>query len=157
MQQKSSGGMPAKRFIALIALVALAVAVIVFAVREIRLYGDVQVEQSRTPTPVPGYGNVMQVTIDPSLPTPVPVLRSGAQGEAVWQLQERLQALGYLTGSVDGQFGPATKEAVQLFQRQHGLTAETRRTCETLTKLSGILSMALAAAGKISPMMSGPN
>ena len=66
----------------------------------------------------------MQVTIDPSLPTPVPVLRSGAQGEAVWQLQERLQALGYLTGSVDGQFGPATKEAVQMFQRQHGLTAD---------------------------------
>lgn len=54
----------------------------------------------------------------------MPVLRSGAQGEAVWQLQERLQALGYLTGSVDGQFGPATKEAVQLFQRQHGLTAD---------------------------------
>lgn len=124
MQQKSSGGMTTKRLIAMIALAVLAVAVIVFAVREIRLYGDVQVEQSRTPTPVPGYGNVMQVTIDPSLPTPVPVLRSGAQGEAVWQLQERLQALGYLTGSVDGQFGPATKEAVQLFQRQHGLTAD---------------------------------
>lgn len=116
--------MTTKRLIAMIALAVLAVAVIVFAVREIRLYGDVQVEQSRTPTPVPGYGNVMQVTIDPSLPTPVPVLRSGAQGEAVWQLQERLQALGYLTGSVDGQFGPATKEAVQLFQRQHGLTAD---------------------------------
>ena len=109
MQQKSSGGMTTKRLIAMIALAVLAVAVIVFAVREIRLYGDVQVEQSRTPTPVPGYGNVMQVTIDPSLPTPVPVLRSGAQGEAVWQLQERLQALGYWTGSVDGQFGPATK------------------------------------------------
>lgn len=124
MQQKSSGGMTTKRLIAMIALAVLAVAVIVFAVREIRLYGDVQVEQSRTPTPVPEYGNVMQVTIDPSLPTPVPVLRSGAQGEAVWQLQERLQALGYLTGSVDGQFGPATKEAVQLFQRQHGLTAD---------------------------------
>ena len=101
MQQKSSGGMTTKRLIALIALAVLAVAVIVFAVREIRLYGDVQVEQSRTPTPVPGYGNVMQVTIDPSLPTPVPVLRSGAQGEAVWQLQERLQALGYLTGSLN--------------------------------------------------------
>ena len=124
VQQKSSGGMTTKRLIALIALAVLAVAVIVFAVREIRLYGDVHVEQSRTPTPVPWYGNVMQVTIDPSLPTPVPVLRSGAQGEAVWQLQERLQALGYLTGSVDGQFGPATKEAVQLFQRQHGLTAD---------------------------------
>lgn len=73
MQQKSSGGMTTKRLIAMIALAVLAVAVIVFAVREIRLYGDVQVEQSRTPTPVPGYGNVMQVTIDPSLPTPVPV------------------------------------------------------------------------------------
>ena len=135
----------------MIALAVLAVAVIVFAVREIRLYGDVQVEQSRTPTPVPGYGNVMQVTIDPSLPTPVPVLRSGAQGEAVWQLQERLQALGYLTGSVYGQVGPATREAVTpgshsfpeglgllyclggaciekigllVLQRQHGLTAD---------------------------------
>ena len=137
MQQKSSGGMTTKRLIALIALAVLAVAVIVFAVREIRLYGDVQVEQSRTPTPVPGYGNVMQVTIDPSLPTPVPVLRSGAQGEAVWQLQERLQALGYLTGSVDGQFGPATKEAVQLFQRQHGLSSgKIRASCSILTARS---------------------
>ena len=54
MQQKSSGGMTTKRLIAMIALAVLAVAVIVFAVREIRLYGDVQVEQSRTPTPVPG-------------------------------------------------------------------------------------------------------
>ena len=130
--------MTTKRLIAMIALAVLAVAVIVFAVREIRLYGDVQVEQSRTPTPVPEYGNVMQVTIDPSLPTPVPVLRSGAQGEAVWQLQERLQALGYLTGSVDGQFGPATKEAVQLFQRQHGLTASgrIRVSCSILTARS---------------------
>lgn len=134
--------MTTKRLIAMIALAVLAVAVIVFAVREIRLYGDVQVEQSRTPTPVPGYGNVMQVTIDPSLPTPVPVLRSGAQGEAVWQLQERLQALGYLTGSVDGQFGPATKEAVQLLQRQHGLTADGHRSgkirasCSILTARS---------------------
>ena len=128
--------MTTKRLIAMIALAVLAVAVIVFAVREIRLYGDVQVEQSRTPTPVPGYGNVMQVTIDPSLPTPVPVLRSGAQGEAVWQLQERLQALGYLNGSVDGQFGPATKEAVQLFQRQHGLTADGIAGKKTLAAIN---------------------
>lgn len=116
--------MPPKRLIALMALAVLAVAVVVFAVREMRLYGEVQVEQQRTPTPVPGYGNVMQVTIDPSLPTPAPVLRSGAQGEDVWHLQERLQALGYLSGSVDGQFGPATKEAVQRFQQQHGLSAD---------------------------------
>lgn len=124
MQGKSSGKMPPKRLIALIAMGVLIVAVVVFAVREIRLYGDVRVEQQRTPTPVPGYGNVMQVTIDPSLPTPAPVLRSGSQGEDVWKLQERLQALGYLSGSVDGQFGPATKEAVQRFQQQHGLSAD---------------------------------
>ena len=66
VQQKSSGGMTTKRLIAMIALAVLAVAVIVFAVREIRLYGDVQVEQSRTPTPVPGYGNVCLLYTSPS-------------------------------------------------------------------------------------------
>ncbi len=113
-----------KQGLATVALAILAILVLIGLVKEMGVYQDVKTEQARTPTPVPGYGNVMLVTIDPSLPTAAPVLRSGAQGEEVWQLQERLQALGYLTGEVDGQFGPATKEAVQRFQRQHGLSAD---------------------------------
>ena len=83
-----------------------------------------KVEQQRTPTPVPAFGNVMQVTVDPSLPTAAPVLRTGSQGDEVKTLQERLKKLGYLSGDADGQFGPATKEAVQRFQSQHGLSAD---------------------------------
>lgn len=116
--------MTGKQVVKLTAVIVLAIAVIVFAVREIQLYGEVKVEQQRTPTPVPDFGNVMQVTIDPSLPTAAPVLRTGAQGDEVKALQERLKALGYLSGDADGQFGPATKEAVQRFQSQHGLSAD---------------------------------
>ena len=118
--KKMNGKQTAK----MIAIVVLAIAVIVFAVREIQLYGEVKVEQQRTPTPVPDFGNVMQVTIDPSLPTAAPVLRSGSQGDEVVALQERLKELGYLSGEADGQFGPTTKEAVQRFQSQHGLSAD---------------------------------
>ena len=100
MQQKSSGGMTTKRLIAMIALAVLAVAVIVFAVREIRLYGDVQVEQSRTPTPVPGYGNVMQVTIDPSL--------DGIVGEDTRELLYSDSAQPYATPT------PAPTQAAQV-------------------------------------------
>ncbi len=114
----------AKRIVALAALTVLGVAALTLAVMDLQLKGLVDVEAARTPTPVPPYGNVMQVTIDPSQPTPVPVLRSGAQGMAVWQMQERLQALGFYTRTVDGQFGPATREAVIAFQRQHGLMAD---------------------------------
>ncbi|MBQ8201539.1 MAG: D-alanyl-D-alanine carboxypeptidase family protein [Clostridia bacterium] len=89
-----------------------------------RLNREVQVVKSLTPTPLPAYGNVMQVTIDPNAPTPEPVIRTGMSGETVWKLQERLQALGYYTGTLDGQFGPATFTAVQLFQQQHGLDAD---------------------------------
>ena len=116
--------MNGKQMVKMTAVIVLAIAVIVFAVREIRLYGEVKVEQQRTPTPVPAFGNVMQVTFDPSLPTAAPVLRTGSQGDEVKTLQERLKKLGYLSGDADGQFGPATKEAVQRFQSQHGLSAD---------------------------------
>ena len=52
------------------------------------------------------------------------LLRSGSSGSQVKQLQERLQALGYYSGTVDGAFGSGTKKAVQQFQSQHGLDAD---------------------------------
>ncbi|MBQ8555063.1 MAG: D-alanyl-D-alanine carboxypeptidase family protein [Clostridia bacterium] len=111
--------------IAIAALIALLVAA-VFVGRNVRtLNAEVQWAKSLTPTPIPAYdANVMQVTPDPNAPTPAPVIRTGSQGESVWALQERLQALGYYTGTVDGQFGPATQAAVILFQQQHDLDAD---------------------------------
>lgn len=49
-----------------------------------------------------------------------PTLRQGARGAAVSQLQNRLRAHGYNV-SVDGDFGPATANAVRSFQRAKGL------------------------------------
>ena len=50
-------------------------------------------------------------------------LKQGDEGEDVRALQERLQVLGYFSGSVDGRFGPDTGEALAEFQRQNGLLA----------------------------------
>lgn len=48
------------------------------------------------------------------------VLRQGAKGEAVEMLQGFLRGQGYYLGVVDGDFGPKTKVAVELFQRAAG-------------------------------------
>ncbi len=50
-----------------------------------------------------------------------PILRRGSSGQYVRQLQQRLADLGYLTGPVDGQFGPLTEFAVNCFQKHLGL------------------------------------
>jgi hypothetical protein len=50
-----------------------------------------------------------------------PVLREGARGTAVVQLQQRLTELRYDVGTVDGVFGPSTKHAVVAFQKVNGL------------------------------------
>lgn len=52
------------------------------------------------------------------LPLDRPVLRSGSSGDDVRRLQTLLGV------TVDGAFGPATKAAVQTFQREHALVAD---------------------------------
>lgn len=103
-------------------LLAVLIVVLAFMGADIiNLSQRTMLEAQTTPTPAPTARNVMQVTIDPNQPTPEPVLRSGAQGEAVTQVQSRLQVLGYYTGAIDGQYGNGTREAVRLFQEQNGL------------------------------------
>jgi hypothetical protein len=48
----------------------------------------------------------------------------GDLGQDVSAIQERLVALGYSLPSVDGDFGPATKQAVVLFQKDRGLPTD---------------------------------
>lgn len=58
-------------------------------------------------------------------------LQRGDRGEAVRQLQEQLQQLGFYDSTVDGRFGAGTEAAVAAFQRQQGLTADAIAGCKT--------------------------
>jgi Putative peptidoglycan binding domain/L,D-transpeptidase catalytic domain len=51
-------------------------------------------------------------------------LQPGMSGTAVKQLQQRLAALKYYPGAIDGQFGTSTLEAVWAFQEVQGLPGE---------------------------------
>lgn len=88
-----------------------------------------------TPTPVP--------TATPSpVPTQTPdsstVLEKGDRGDAVRALQEKLIALGFLTGSADGIFGSDTRDAVKAFQRNYGIDDDGKAGPETLAALESI-------------------
>ncbi|MEG4087292.1 peptidoglycan-binding protein [Microcoleus sp. POL10_C6] len=70
-------------------------------------------------------------------PTNFPVLRRRMRGAAVRDLQERLQAKGFLRVSADGVFGPETQAAVKAAQRQYQLPADGivgRATWEALLR-----------------------
>lgn len=82
--------------------------------------------------------NTIAVVTQQPTDTPAPTastLRKGASGTEVRQVQQRLKTLGYLSGSVDGDFGSATKTAVIAFQRNNGLTADGKAGTATLNKL----------------------
>ena len=48
----------------------------------------------------------------------------GSSGEEVKQIQTKLKAWGYYTGSVDGIYGSQTVAAVKKFQQKNGLTVD---------------------------------
>ena len=118
---------------------ALAVLVILGAIlltQMIPTIGEVQLELSLTPTPLPQMpDSVWAEVVNPAEPTPEPPLSSGSRGEKVEELQKRLQALGYYDGEIDGQFGPGTKAAVVDFQKNNGLDTDGLAGTETLNLL----------------------
>ena len=128
-----------KTLIGVIVLVILAIALGFLLSRLIPTIGEVQRENSLTPTPLPEIpGNVMAVTPDPAQPTAAPVMRAGAKGQEVKDLQTRLAALGFYNGEIDGEFGPGTKEAVTAFQKANGLEADGIVGEETRTLLFSV-------------------
>lgn len=52
------------------------------------------------------------------------VLKQGARGGEVKEVQRRLKNWGYYLGNVDGIYGPATVKAVKSFQKKNGLSAD---------------------------------
>ena len=92
--------------------------------------GTIAVDTTTPPTPTP--------TVAPVTPTPTPKsLQRGFTGsEAVRTVQRRLKELGYYKGSADGDFGPATEDAVKAFQRANGLDADGKVGEKTLAKMN---------------------
>ena len=71
----------------------------------------------------------------PAVPERMIQLKKGSRGEEVRMLQLRLQELGYFTDVVDGDFGPATREAVRAFQRRNDLSVDGIAGKQTQTRL----------------------
>jgi len=86
-------------------------------------------EAISTPTPSPIPTTSPEPTIDP-------MLEKGDEGVYVQALQERLMDLGYMELDESTlHFGPATKHAVELFQRQHALQQDGIAGYETLNAI----------------------
>lgn len=62
-------------------------------------------------------------------------LRVGSEGQEVVNLQNRLIALGYLTGAADGKFGSNTRTALIAFQKANGLVRDGVAGSKTLAAL----------------------
>ena len=73
-----------------------------------------------TPAPVETPNAAAKPTITPN--NRYHLLRLGSKGTEVKRLQQRLQELGYLKGSIDGSYGGQTQSAVVAFQRANGLS-----------------------------------
>lgn len=85
-------------------------------------------------------GNAKKAATPSPKPTATPkptssALRVGSSGAKVKSMQQRLKALGYYTGSVDGEFGEGTRKALVAFQKANGLTADGVAGTATLKKL----------------------
>ncbi len=76
----------------------------------------------RTPPPMTAISSA-RVASSSYAATSSPVLRQGATGSAVTQLQNKLRAAGHAI-SADGVFGPQTRAAVVAFQRAKGLSVD---------------------------------
>ena len=68
-------------------------------------------------------------------------LTQGSKGDDVKALQQALNANG-ANLKVDGSFGPATKAALEAFQRAHGLKADGIAGPKTLTELVNVTNVA---------------
>lgn len=77
----------------------------------------------------------------PSTPTStVTVLKQGSKGAAVKNLQSDLVKLGYNL-TVDGSFGPATRQAILKFQGDHNLTRDGIVGPQTQNKIKELLAV----------------
>lgn len=68
------------------------------------------------------------------------ILSNGSRGEAVKELQEKLNSLGYSCGIADGEYGAKTAKAVREFQGKNGLTEDGIAGQKTLAAINKAIS-----------------
>lgn len=105
---------------------------------------DPELTESLKPPPL-DYGTMLpavtpQPTAEPvydgvNFPAYSGILKRGTESEAVYFLQRRLQELGYYHGTVTGGYYGGTIEAVEAFQRDHGLSVDGVAGQQTLALL----------------------
>lgn len=85
-----------------------------------------------------------------------PVLRIGARGEEVKDLQRQLIAAGFDPGPVDGWFGPRTQAAVRAFQHSRGIAVDGWVGPQTWGRLDAVGGGSEATGGRLVQGASGP-
>ena len=101
---------------------------------------------ARTPTPT-AVPRKVSYLYDSQTPQPTALhMGVGAMGQTVYDVQVRLQALGYYPYDPDGKFGAGTQDAVQRFQTQNGLAADGIVGGETYSRLMSPDAIPAAAA-----------
>ena len=76
--------------------------------------------------------------------------KKGASGSMVREIQTRLKAWGYYSGSVDGIYGSQTEKAVRYFQKSNGLSVDGQvgnRTLAALGLPTGVNSSSSGSGG----------
>ena len=84
-------------------------------------------------------------------------LRVGVISDAVRDLQNRLIALGYLTGKADGNFGTQTSLALIAFQKANGLTADGVAGSKTLAKINSTSAKGADGQASTTTTATAPN
>lgn len=82
-------------------------------------------------TPLSQVGQKIAPTGGTVMLTPLPLLKKGSKGSAVWAMQTLLTDRGYNTQGVDSDFGSNTEAALERFQLAMGL--EPDKECGPLT------------------------
>ena len=83
------------------------------------------------------------------------ILEVGSKGSNVVKVQQRLIQYGYMTGTADGRYGEATRNAVLRFQRKNGLTADGRVGAKTAAALGVTLSGSSTSSSSASSASTG--
>lgn len=98
-------------------------------------YGAAEVEgESETPPP-PTLTAEMQPTTGTVMLVPLPIIRKGSKGMAVWAMQTLLNARGFDCGEADGDCGEKTAAAIIDFQTAFGLDPDGECGKKTWTLL----------------------